>query len=503
MKSRWFNYRPLCIVFVFLLLGSVFVFYLSDYRILSIITTIIIFVFLLILTIIRKKIKYILIPLISFIVGAILYYSSVSSFQKEIEIPNSIQARIYNVNSIEDGRIKVYADSCIFDGVEINENLIIYVYDSSNLFENIEIGSVISFSPSNFYQTDLFYYGTPNASYYLKGLKYSATANASEINYLETDKTFAEKLKQYVKNNLRGSLTNENVEIAYSSLFGEIELLSDSQYNAYKLSGVAHLLAVSGMHVVIIVGILYKILDFLRIKNWPRIIIVSILLLFYMYICNFAVSIIRATIMSIVMLLAPKFFREYDILSSIALSGIIIYLINPLTAFDPGFLMSFACVIGIATLNKPIASALSHCKMPKWLIDSISISASTMISLIFIMAHFFNTLNAISLIANLILIPIFTFAFIAVFIVSIIGLILPFITIILYLINYVFDFINIVATILGNLPISNFSTVSFSYIAILLYAMLLLILSRVCVANRTTKVILSLPTVALLVVCLV
>ncbi len=502
MKSRWFNYRPLCIVFIFLLLGSVFVFYLSDYKLFTIIITIIIFVFLMALTILKRRIKYVLIPLISFILGASLYYGVVTSFQEEIETPNTIQARIYNVNLPEDGRIRVYADSCEFDGKEIKENLIIYIYDNSNLFENIEIGSIISFSPSNFYQTDLFYYGTPNASYYLKGLKYSATVSASNVTFLKTDKTFAEKLKQYVKDNLRGSLTNENVEIAYSSLFGEIELLSDSQYNAYKLSGVAHLLAVSGLHVVIIVGILYKILDFLKIKNWPRIIIVSILLIFYTYICNFAVSIIRSTIMSIVMLLAPIFFREYDSLSSIALSGIIIFFINPLTAFDPGFLMSFACVVGITILNKPISTALTHTKMPKWLVDSLSMSISTMVSLIFIMAHFFNTLNVISLIANIILIPIFSFAFIIVFVVSIVALALPFVTIVLYPVNFIFDFINIVATILGNLSISNFETISFQYATILIYFLLLLLISRICVANRQTKVILSLPTFALLVVCL-
>ncbi len=502
MKSRWFNYRPLCIIFIFLLLGSVFVFYFSDFKLFTILITIIVFSLLLVLTIMKKKIKYVLIPLISFIVGACLYFAVVTSFQEEIETPNTIQARIYNVNMPEDGRIRVYADSCKFDGQDMGENIIIYIYDNSNLFEHIELGSIITFTPSNFYQTDLYYYGTPNASYYSKNLKFSATVSSNTINYIGTDLTFAEQIKQHIKENLADGLTNENVEIAYSALFGEKELLSDSQYNAYKLSGVAHLLAVSGLHVVIIVGVLYKILDLLRIKNWPRIIIVSIILILYMYICNFAVSIIRATIMSIVMLLAPMFFREYDTLSSIAFSGIIIYFINPLSAFDPGFLMSFACVIGIALLNKPIRSALAHLKMPNWLLDSLSISSATMTSLIFIMAHFFNTLNIISLLANIILIPIFTFAFTIVFVVSILSLIIPYVSIVLYPINYIFDFINIVATILGNLSISNFQTISFNYVAILVYLLLLVFISRICVADRKTKVILSLPTVALLVVCL-
>ena len=125
-----------------------------------------------------------------------------------------------------------------------------------------------------------------------------------------------------------------------------------------------------------------------------------------------------------------------------------------------------------------------------------------MTSLIFIMAHFFNTLNIISLLANIILIPIFTFAFTIVFVVSILSLIIPYVSIVLYPINYIFDFINIVATILGNLSISNFQTISFNYVAILVYLLLLVFISRICVADRKTKVILSLPTVALLVVCL-
>lgn len=118
------------------------------------------------------------------------------------------------------------------------------------------------------------------------------------------------------------------------------------------------------------------------------------------------------------------------------------------------------------------------------------------------MAHFFNTLNIISLLANIILIPIFTFAFTIVFVVSILSLIIPYVSIVLYPINYIFDFINIVATILGNLSISNFQTISFNYVAILVYLLLLVFISRICVADRKTKVILSLPTVALLVVCL-
>ena len=504
MKSRWFNYRPLCIVFLFLLLGSIFSYFITKQLTFTIIISVIILILFIVLTIIKKKIKFLLIPLVSFIVGAGLYNIAIYSFDNGVaEKPSSIQARVYNLSKPEDGSIRLHADSCKFNGENINENIIIYVYDNSNLFENLEIGSIIEFTPSNFYKTDLFYYGTPNASYYSKNLKYSATVSYSNIEFLSFDRTLAEKIKAKIKENLAYGLTNENVEIAYSALFGDTDLLSDNQYNAYKLSGVAHLLAVSGLNVAIIVTIVYKILDWFHIKRWYKLAVVLIFILAYMYLCNFSVSIVRATIMYIMLLLAPLFYREYDPLSSIALAGIIIFLFNPLSAFDISFLMSFSCVAGITMLYKPIKTALSHTKLPNSIANSLAVSCATMLTLIFIMAHYFNTLNIISLLSNIILIPIFTFAFVILFVVSLLSLIIPVITYLLLPINQIFNAINIIATILGGLTISNFTTIQFSYIAIVLYFILLLLISRICTAKKEIKVMLSLPTVALLIVCLV
>ena len=119
----------------------------------------------------------------------------------------------------------------------------------------------------------------------------------------------------------------------------------------------------------------------------------TIILFLYLYMCNFTISALRATIMAIVLLFAPLVRREYDALSSIGFAGIICLLVNPLSAFDAGFLMSFACVVGIAILFKPIKSALMSMKMPKWLAESIGMSVATNVSLIFIMAFFFENDN--------------------------------------------------------------------------------------------------------------
>ena len=443
-------------------------------------------------------------PFISFVLGIGLYYLAVFNYNKTINFtPNEVQARIYNISNEANGMIRVECDSCVFDGKDIKDNLSLYVYDNSGLFKNIEVGNIIKFKPFKFYKADLFYYETPSASLFANDLKYTASVKIEAVSYVKTDKTFAEKVKEKVKENLEIGLTNENAEIAYSALFGDKDLLPDKQYDVYKLSGVAHLLAVSGLHVGIIVMILNLLCKYLKIKKWYKFSLIAIFLAFYVYLCGFSISIMRASIMSLILLIAGILHKEYDSFNSIAIAGIVIFLLNPFCIFDVGFLLSFSCVIGITMLYKPIRRAISKTHMPKTIVDGVSISLATTIAIVFVMAYYFKTLNIISIIANVILIPIFTIAFECVFTVSIVSLFgMPFLSYVLYPINYIFSFINLIATILGNLSISNFNTLEFNFIAIVIYFVLLLFLGRFCTAKYQYKIISTLPMVALLFYCL-
>ena len=503
MKERWFNYRPLCLIFGFLLLGTVFSFYLLKETAFVISISITISLSLLLLAIYKKKLKYFLVPFIAFLIGVGSFYLALFNFDRSIDYtPTTIKTRIYNISNEQNGMIKVECDSCVFDGKNINDNLILYIYDNSGLFENIHTGSIILFKPYRFYKSNLFYYNTPSASLYAEDLKYTASVLIDNITYIKTDKTFAEFIKDKVKDNLKFGLTNENVEIAYSALFGDKDLLSDKQYSAYKLSGVAHLLAVSGLHVGIIVAILKLIFNWKKNKKWYKFFIIAIFLAFYEYLCGFSISIVRASIMSLILLLANKLGKEYDSFNSISIAGIVVFMINPLCIFDVGFLLSFSCVIGITMLYKPIRRTFAKARIPKAVAESVSISLATTISIVVIMAYYFKTLNIISIIANVILIPIFTLAFESVFVVSILSLLFPYITYILYPVNYIFNIINILAIILGNLAISNFNTLEFNFIAIVIYFVLLLFIGRFCTAKYQYKILTSLPIVALLFYCL-
>lgn len=503
MKERWFNYRPICLTFAFLLLGSLFAFFFTKQTVFVISIAVIVAVLLLILAIYKKKFRYFIVPLTAFVIGVVSFYVSVNSFNSSIEYkPTEIQVRVNSLGKPNDNYIRLQADNCKFDGKKNNDNIYIIMYDGSGLYENIEVGSIIKFKPSGFYKNDLFSNNIPNTNMFKENIKYTAVVNISKVKYIKTDKTLAENIKENVKENLSLGLTNENVEIAYSCLFGDKELLSDNQYSAYKLSGIAHLLAVSGLHVGIIVLVISKILNLIKIRKWGKLMVVSIFLLCYMYICNFSISVVRASIMAIVLLLSKILKEEYDVYNSISIAGIVVFIMNPLCVFDISFLMSFSCVLGIAMLNKPIYSVLSKTKISKKIVESVSISLSTTLALVIIMAFYFRTLNVISIIANVLLIPIFTIAFIPTFVIAILSLIVPYIAYLLYPINYIFTFINFCATLLGNLSISNFNTIEINYIAIIVYFILIVLMGRLCSAKWQYKIAISVPTLALLVCCL-
>ncbi len=503
MKERWFNYRPLCLIFGFLLLGTIFSFYLLKELAFTISITLTTALAFGLLAIYKKKPQYFLVPFIAFVVGIGAYYLSVANFNRGINyVPTTIETRIYNISNEQNGMIKVECDSCVFDGKKNYDNLTLYIYDNSGLFENIEVGSVIKFKPYKFFKADLFYYNTPSANLFANDLKYTASVLVKDITYLKTDKTFAEFVKDKIKDNLALGLTNENAEIAYSALFGDKDLLPEKQYDVFKLSGVAHLLAVSGLHVGIIVGILTKLFAWRKRRRWYKLGIISVILLLYAYLCSFSISIVRASLMSIILLLASKLGKEYDSFNAISIAGIVVFLMNPLCIFDVGFLLSFSCVIGITMLYKPILRVVQKMKMPKAITEGVSISLATTTAIVIIMAYFFKTLNIISILANVILIPIFTIAFTITFVLAFISLILPFVCYLLYPINYIFDIINLIATILGNLSISNFNTLEFNFVAIIIYFILLLFLGRFCTAKYQYKMISTLPMVALLFYCL-
>lgn len=172
-------------------------------------------------------------------------------------------------------------------------------------------------------------------------------------------------------------------------------------------SGVIHVLAVSGLHV----GYIFLIFIFLfgRFNIYLRTFLISAGLLTFMFITGVPPSVFRATVMSIIILLAFLSNRSTNLLNSISLAGIIILLVDPSELFNPGFQLSFSAVLSIAIIYPIIEKQIHYLnisnKTLRGVILFIGVSLSAQIGTLPFTLAYFGKLSVIALLANLIVIP--------------------------------------------------------------------------------------------------
>lgn len=164
-------------------------------------------------------------------------------------------------------------------------------------------------------------------------------------------------------------------------LLGRRDDLRSDQIDDYTTSGTVHILSVSGMHVAIIFWVLTFLLGWLKKLKGGKYVYLSTvisLMCFYALVTGLAPSVLRATLMCIVFVLAEVFSKKNNSINSLAISAFIILLIDPQALFDVGFQLSYLAMAGIFLLYKPISAIWSPTSRPAkyiWQITALSFAA--------------------------------------------------------------------------------------------------------------------------------
>ncbi len=143
-------------------------------------------------------------------------------------------------------------------------------------------------------------------------------------------------------------------------LTGSRDGISEETKESFRLAGIAHLLAISGLHISLLVYALSW--TFTKLKM-PRGVINFIILLFLAFYCvflNFSSSVVRASIMAAALILGKTARRRRDTLTSLSLAFLIILVFKPLELFNAGFQLSFLAVSGIALSVNSVRYFLRH-----------------------------------------------------------------------------------------------------------------------------------------------
>lgn len=199
-------------------------------------------------------------------------------------------------------------------------------------------------------------------------------------------------------------------------LFGQREGVDDDILENFQNAGVMHVLAISGLHVGFVALIFYVVMSFFPIYFKYRNFLIIFLLLFYMFLTGSPPSVVRATIMAIILLLSINVERPASVYNSIFAAALIILLFQPQQFFWVGFQFSFIAVLSImyfyekldGVRNKLlnfIGNEKIRSVVDKAIIIPFLVSFSAQIGTLPLTMHYFHKLSLISFLLNIVVIP--------------------------------------------------------------------------------------------------
>lgn len=285
------------------------------------------------------------------------------------------------------------------------------------------------------------------------------------------------------------SFPGETSAFAKALLLGKTEDLSYETDTNFKLSGIRHVIAVSGLHVTILFSVIY-------VLTGKRSVIASLIgipvLIFFAAVAGFSPSITRACIMHGLMSIAMLLRKEYDPPTALSFAVLVMLLLNPWTAANVGFQLSVFCMVGIFLFAEPIQNWLMDIKRlgkfkgtPKklcnWFSASVSVSIGAAILTTPLCAYYFGMVSLVSVLTNLLTLWVVTYIFYGILLACLLGLIwAPLGAGVGFVVSWMIRYVLLVADWMASLPFSAVYTESIFVVIWLVVSYILLAAYLLC-----------------------
>ena len=253
-------------------------------------------------------------------------------------------------------------------------------------------------------------------NYRRRGIFYVMKADQQDIHITEHWTSFSglgKRLRDYLTGQIeRSGLKTNTAHFLITILLGNRDYLHSELRQAFAVAGVSHTLALSGMHISIIAGLLlvafFPLVFFGRYKL--QLLLATIFLWVYVYISGMAPSTVRGAIMFSFMAGGVILERRTDALRGLGLALILILAVSPYSVYDMGLQMSALCVAMLILFagNFNPVSRRNHPHLYKFA-ALISASVCVSLSLWVVSCYYFKTVTPVFLWANLIMLPLLPF----------------------------------------------------------------------------------------------
>lgn len=334
--------------------------------------------------------------------------------------------------------------------------------------------------------------------------QYLKQKNIFGILISEKDKKIGEKKSIFsIINNLNKEFcllldryySKEESGILKAMLLGNKTSVESNIQAIFQNSSLAHVLAISGLHINYIEFIIRKILDtFINSKRKKDIIIISFLILFCIF-TGGASSCIRACFMICFSIIGQLFYRKASKINSICLSLLFILILNPYSIQDIGLQLSFGGIIGLNIFKEIIKVKNKNNKVLNYVVENINTSLAVQIVILPIIIYNFNKLSLTFFISNILV----SFFILPILILGYLSIIfskfnLFFLNAIIISEKNILKLFLSIANFISQIPISKIIIITPNTLAIILYYVLVIVITffRDKLKNKIYKILICL-----------
>ena len=483
-------HRPFLILLIPLVLGILF----ANFFKVNILISLFLFFFSLIYlfyNIIKGEFKLRTLFILFFMLGIFISISNDSRVLKyELNKRVDCKGRVEQVLYKDDSRGKYIVSIKNINNKTIKkEKIILNIIGSMD----IEIGDKISFNgelklPQENTNPKLF-----NYKMHLKADKIYTTMSIKDYSITNIDKnnrTMRHDIKGKITNNIenlfKSHLNPKNSSLITSIILGKSSYLEEDNLTIYREMGLAHILAVSGLHIGLIAGFIFFVLSNIGIKRRANILLILTIIWTYGYLIDFPPSILRANIMFSILFYSQLIHQPYDSINTLSLAAFILLIINPYYLFNIGFQLSFAATFSMIILSPRIREWFYPYQNK--LADTLASLFAVHIGLLPIQSYYFNSISLLSILANILIVPLLSLCLILAFLMIIFLYTVPIINIGLgYILNIGLSVQFKIIYILDSIPLNTIRLSSPEFITIVGFYIMIFIIFKIIRIDNLDK----------------
>ena len=282
-------------------------------------------------------------------------------------------------------------------------------------------------------------------------------------------KYFAAKLRADIQNLLDRTLPEDVSAFARALLLGDSTGLIYAQDAAFRVSGIRHVIAVSGLHISVLFSLVYILCG--KHRFLTAVFGIPVLILFAA-VAGFSPSILRACIMQVLMIFAMLIKKEYDPPTGLSFAVLVMLLCNPMAITSVSLQLSVGCMIGIFLFSGRIYDYLLlrwgnpkgkkiGCRLLIWVCGSVSVTLSAMALTTPLCAYYFGMVSLVGVITNLLTLWIVSVIFYGIVAVCLFGTALPGLAVgIGWVIAWPIRYVQWISRLLADFPLSAVYTCS-------------------------------------------